>query len=166
MPARDDVEAESELEFSPPQTTPSDELFSTPVPPAHGQQPGTPQAFVEPIPTANADTLPNVGAAVPHRDDMSGPATSTPHTPLGITDELVSAVAAQVMSQLHKPAAANADAPSAALSDTDVDKLAQRVIELYAAQIERIAWEVMPDMAEMIIRKRISELEAAAETEN
>jgi hypothetical protein len=97
---------------------------------------------------------------------MSGPATPTAHPPLAITDELVSAVAARVLNQLPKPPAAIPDAPSAALSDTDVDKVARRVIELYTAQLEHIAWEVMPDMAEMIIRKRISELEAGAETEN
>jgi hypothetical protein len=166
LPAQAGVGVEPELEFNAPATASSDELFSTPVASAHGQQVETSHGFVEPTLTASADASPNAGDAISHRDDMSGPATPTPHPPLAITDELVSQVAARVLSQLPKPAAVIPDAPSAALSDTDVDKVARRVIELYTAQLERIAWEVMPDMAEMIIRKRISELEAAAETEN
>jgi CheY-like chemotaxis protein len=59
-------------------------------------------------------------------------------------------------------------APSAGdvMTDEVVDRIARRVVELAMPQLERIAWEVIPDMAEMVVRKRIAELEAAAEEEN
>jgi hypothetical protein len=63
------------------------------------------------------------------------------------------------------PAAAPAAAPDL-LTDEQVDRIAKRVVELAAPQLERIAWEVIPDMAEMLVRKRIQELETAAEEEN
>lgn len=66
------------------------------------------------------------------------------------------------------PAQATAPAPatSESLTDEQVDRIARRVVELATPQLERIAWEVIPDMAEMLVRKRIQELEGAAEEEN
>jgi hypothetical protein len=65
-----------------------------------------------------------------------------------------------------EPAAAPSPAASESLSDEQVDRIARRVVELAAPQLERIAWEVIPDVAEMLVRKRIQELEGAAEEEN
>jgi CheY-like chemotaxis protein len=48
---------------------------------------------------------------------------------------------------------------SSGLSDEDVDRIARRVIELASEQIEHIAWEVIPDMAEIVVRERIRQLE-------
>jgi CheY-like chemotaxis protein len=56
-------------------------------------------------------------------------------------------------------------AGNGAMSDEDVAHVAQKVLELAAPLLERIAWEVIPDMAEMIVRKRIRELESTAEDE-
>jgi hypothetical protein len=64
------------------------------------------------------------------------------------------------------PAAAPAPAASESLTDEQVDRIARRVVALATPQLERIAWEVIPDMAEMLVRKRIQELEGAAEEEN
>lgn len=52
-------------------------------------------------------------------------------------------------------------APGASgLSDGDVERIARRVVELMSEQtVKNIAWEVIPDMAEMIVRERIRELE-------
>lgn len=63
------------------------------------------------------------------------------------------------------PPAAAAAPPAAAatLSDEDVDRIARRVLELAADRIEQIAWDVVPDMAEIVVRERIRELEAAAD---
>jgi CheY-like chemotaxis protein len=52
------------------------------------------------------------------------------------------------------------------LSQDQVDRIARRVLELADPLIERIAWEVIPDMAEMLVRQRIRELEEAAEEES
>ena len=51
------------------------------------------------------------------------------------------------------------------LSQDEVDRIARRVLELAEPLIERIAWEVIPDMAEMLVRQRIRELEEVAEEE-
>jgi CheY-like chemotaxis protein len=50
------------------------------------------------------------------------------------------------------------------LSAEQIDRIASRVIEKLSDRIIReIAWEVIPDMAEIVIKKRIKELEAGIE---
>jgi len=62
-----------------------------------------------------------------------------------------------------EPAAA-ASANGGALSDEDVDRIARRVVELLGDRAVRdVAWEVIPDLAEVIIRDRLRELEAQAD---
>jgi CheY-like chemotaxis protein len=48
------------------------------------------------------------------------------------------------------------------LSDEDVDRIARRLLELAADRIEHIAWDVVPDMAEVVVRERLREIEAEA----
>ena len=60
--------------------------------------------------------------------------------------------------------AAHAAAGNGHLSDDDVDRIARRVVELLGDRAVRdVAWEVIPDMAEVIIRDRLRELEAQVE---
>ena len=50
------------------------------------------------------------------------------------------------------------------LSDADVDRIARRVIELLGDKpIRDVAWEVVPDLAEVLLKSRIRELEASVE---
>jgi CheY-like chemotaxis protein len=50
------------------------------------------------------------------------------------------------------------------ITDEQLDRLAAKVVEKLSDKIVReIAWEVIPDMAEIVIRQRIKELEAGAE---
>jgi CheY-like chemotaxis protein len=75
----------------------------------------------------------------------------------------------------HEPAPAHEAAPAAApayaaqggngrLSDDDVDRIARRVAELLGDKaIRDVAWEVIPDLAEVIIRDRLRELEGQVE---
>jgi CheY-like chemotaxis protein len=54
-------------------------------------------------------------------------------------------------------------APSAdfSLSAADVDRIARRVVELIGERaIKDIAWEVVPDLAEVVIKERLRELES------
>jgi len=51
------------------------------------------------------------------------------------------------------------------LSDDDVDRIARRLLELAGDRIEHIAWDIIPDMAEVVVRERMRELEAEAERE-
>lgn len=55
---------------------------------------------------------------------------------------------------------------SGRLSDEDVDRIARRLAELLGDRaIRDIAWEVIPDMAEVIIRDRLRELEGQADVQ-
>jgi hypothetical protein len=66
------------------------------------------------------------------------------------------------------PPSAAPSLPSAggngSLSEADVDRIARRVVELLGDQLVReIAWEVVPDMAELVIKDRLPELERQLE---
>lgn len=59
------------------------------------------------------------------------------------------------------PAAA-VPVPGSALSEADVDRIARRVVELLSDKAVRdIAWEVVPEYAERLVRERIAEVEKA-----
>ncbi|MEA2560732.1 MAG: hypothetical protein QOH06_2236 [Acidobacteriota bacterium] len=50
------------------------------------------------------------------------------------------------------------------LSDADVDRIARRVVEMLGDKAVRdVAWEVIPDLAEVVIKDRLRELESQAE---
>jgi hypothetical protein len=53
----------------------------------------------------------------------------------------------------------------AGLSDADVDRIARRLLELAGDRIERIAWDVIPDMAEIVVRERVREIEDSTRSE-
>ena len=55
------------------------------------------------------------------------------------------------------------DGAEIVLSDDDVDRIARRLLELASDRIEHIAWDVIPDMAEVVVRERVRELEADAD---
>ncbi len=52
------------------------------------------------------------------------------------------------------------------LSSEDIDRIAQRVLELYQNRLEQIAWEVIPDMAEIVVRERVRQIEDAIEDDD
>jgi CheY-like chemotaxis protein len=61
-------------------------------------------------------------------------------------------------------AAAAPVAAAGPLSDADVDRIARRVIDLLGDKpVRDVAWEVVPDLAEVLLRSRIRELEASVE---
>jgi hypothetical protein len=61
-------------------------------------------------------------------------------------------------SPVPAPAATNG---GGRLNDEEVDRIARRVVELLGDRTVRdIAWEVIPDLAEVIIRDRLRELES------
>ena len=66
-----------------------------------------------------------------------------------------------------EPASVAAEEPSSSkggLSEEDVERIAQRVLELAGEKMVRdVAWEVVPDLAEVLIRERIRELESQVE---
>lgn len=93
-------------------------------------------------------------------------ALSAPPAPAAVTltDDHLERIAQRAAELVPRPAAVAAE--PADLTEAQIEKVARKVVELAMPQIERIAWEVIPDMAEMIVRKRIAELEKAAEEES
>jgi len=87
----------------------------------------------------------------PPEEISSAPLETVPETTPPSMDEVPTVVTA--------PTAGTAGT----LSDEDIDRIARRVLELASERLERIAWEVIPDMAEIVVRERIRELEAEAE---
>jgi CheY-like chemotaxis protein len=83
-----------------------------------------------------------------------------------LSDEEIERIARRAVELIPAQAAGAQSAVEGQLTDEQVDRIAKKVVELAAPQLERIAWDVIPDMAEMVVRKRIAELEAAAEEEN
>ena len=63
--------------------------------------------------------------------------------------------------QSEPPATAGASTGNTgALTDEQIDRIARRVVQLMSDQVVRnIAWEVIPDLAEMVVKERIKELE-------
>ncbi|HVS32268.1 MAG TPA: response regulator [Thermoanaerobaculia bacterium] len=58
------------------------------------------------------------------------------------------------------PAAHAAAATNGDLTDEQIDRIARRVVQLMSDQVVRnIAWEVIPDLAEMVVKERIRQLE-------
>jgi hypothetical protein len=48
------------------------------------------------------------------------------------------------------------------LSDADIDRIARRVLELGGERVvRRIAWDVVPELAERLVKERLEELERA-----
>ena len=59
-------------------------------------------------------------------------------------------------------AAASKSAAAGSLSDDDIDRIARRVLELSGERIVRkIAWDVVPELAERLVKERLEELERA-----
>lgn len=72
--------------------------------------------------------------------------------------------AAPVEEQPSEVAATPSSNGSGTLSDHDIERIAQKVVELAGEKMLReVAWEVVPDLAEVVIRERIRELESQVE---
>jgi hypothetical protein len=80
--------------------------------------------------------------------------------------EEISAEDAEVLFDLpFEPERRGAAAPVASeLTEEQIDRIAARVLEKLSDRVVReIAWEVVPDMAEIAVKRRIKELEGGAE---
>ena len=76
------------------------------------------------------------------------------------TDPVVDiASEAEILPVSEDPVDAIDESPIGRLSDEDIDRIARRVAELAGDRLEKIAWEVIPDMAEIVVRERLRELE-------
>jgi CheY-like chemotaxis protein len=137
----------------------SDEPFPAPLDEAEEQAleaaPDVETSMTTPIDVASV-----MGADAPSKD-AEPPAAAGDEDILGDADTQDLAVKPKA----ERPPDRAPDAEMQRLSDDDVDRIARRVVELSGQLIEHIAWEVVPDMAEIVVRERVREIEAAAENE-
>ncbi|NWF99872.1 MAG: hypothetical protein HXY19_02890 [Thermoanaerobaculaceae bacterium] len=142
---------------------------AAPATPPSPDGPGAAQPAMEQTvpPFALEPEPPQTGEAGPWA--MATPAAAPPPAPAATVppqEELVAPGAATTSAAEPAVPAPVAEAGELGLSEEHIERIARRVMELASEQIEKIAWEVIPDMAEMIVRQRIRELEEAAEKEN
>jgi len=148
-----------------------DALFTAPAPLRSEKQAQVPLAPSERVAEAPAVVeTPPAPAREPGPLPVQ-PAASASETPattegggVALSDADIERVVRRVLEL--SPGVAARGSPAPELGDEQLERLARRVAELAAAKIERIAWEVVPDMAEMLVRKRIADLEKASEEEN
>ncbi len=150
------------IPFEPPPPTP----FTAPEP-EHEQEPAQEQ---EPVYSAETTAFPKMSFddLQRMRDEAAAPAppaveelpwTSAPEPLIGGAPEAPAEEPEGVPFAPPVPPTA-ADEPTAALTDEQVDRIARRVVELMSDKTVRdIAWEVIPDLAQAIVRERIRELE-------
>ncbi|MEA2343518.1 MAG: hypothetical protein QOF63_1687 [Thermoanaerobaculia bacterium] len=83
-----------------------------------------------------------------------------------ITDDVNSQITDDVNDQITddvNPQITDVNPQVTDLTDEQVDRIARRVVQLMSEQVVRnIAWEVIPDLAEMVVKERIRQLEAEA----
>ncbi len=125
----------------------------------------------EPVASAMPDDMPFAEAAAPSEPESMW--TTTPeeahaepdpeapapyHAPVAEPPQL------DFASESASPAAASDNltpANPANLTDDQIDRIARRVVELMSDNVIRnIAWEVIPDLAEMVVKERIRQLES------
>jgi pyruvate/2-oxoglutarate dehydrogenase complex dihydrolipoamide acyltransferase (E2) component len=115
---------------------------------------GVPQGAV-PLVESRAETEARIEAPAP-------PSIEASHEPASTAPAAAPAAPLAVGSAVLSASASNG---GGRLSDEDVDRIARRVVELMADKaIRDVAWEVIPDMAEVVIRDRLRELESQAES--
>ena len=157
--------------------------FAMPSPPAFAPvQPAAAQplpspAFLPPVasvpapaPPALVSAPPVAAPAAPEFAFSLSPVAASPAEPTRVAAPAVPAPVEAPSAPLPnvdtRPTAARqvesvpADA-GGGLTDADIDRIARRVAELIGEKaVKEIAWEVVPDLAEVVIRERIRELES------
>jgi CheY-like chemotaxis protein len=153
-------------ELPTPTATPALSDWSIPVPDEElGADAWTPEPAVEPEPSfepaehsAGFEALPALEEQPPYEvgaEPLSEPALSAP--PASVPPEWHAEPA-------PVPDVAATRAANGSLSDEDVERIARRLAELIGDRVVRdVAWEVVPDLAEVLLKARIRELESSVE---
>ncbi len=90
------------------------------------------------------------------------PAPEPPPAPSDLEALAAEASLTDLKSLIPDAGAATPAAPVPALSDADVDRIARRLLELGGERVvRRIAWDVVPELAERLVKERLEELEKA-----
>ncbi len=143
-----------------PQEARVPEMPSAPAPQPAAPQPAAPQPAA-PQPLVEAE--PVAPLTVPPPNSPAGDTVDT--RPM---ERKTAAAPSAPEAPAPEASAASEEGSAAAeggLSDGDVDRIARRVAELLSDKIlKEVAWEVLPDLAEVVVRERIHELERQVES--
>jgi len=115
---------------------------------------------------ASAETAPGPFEADDEGDLEAASQTETEEEPEGTFKDETSMADTSPVEPPPEDAATTDEITSDAafqLTEEDIDRIARRVVDLAADRLDQIAWEVVPDMAEIVVRQRIRELEAESE---
>jgi CheY-like chemotaxis protein len=151
-------------ELPEPESSPSESIFSsTPSPSGFGSAPSPAGFGSSPSPTG-------FGSSPSSSPSSSGSSSSSPAgfaSPMSPSSFGSSAASPTKTPEVAMASSSKSDGEPAApagksdLSEEQIDKIARRVVELMSEQVVRnIAWEVIPDLAEMVVRERIRQLES------
>ena len=129
-----------------------------PPPPPSSPEP-SPWSEAPAPPSSETRAFPAIPAEPPWEPPSAAAAAPEPKTfPRAVTEEPAQSSAAEEAPLRGTPAAGGSD-----LTDEQIDRIARRVVELMSEQLVRnIAWEVIPDVAEMVVKERIRQLESEA----
>jgi hypothetical protein len=127
------------------------------------QMAAQPSTAPEPEPERADSSLFEEPVAPPSWEPAEAPAVESPFGEAA--EEVPFAAEAPVEPEISSPPAA-APAPAAIpgdLTDEQIERIARRVVQMLSAdEVKKIAWEVIPDMAEMVVKERIRQLESEA----
>lgn len=144
-------------------TAPSE---ATPAQDVAAEAEASPESEVEPEPTAATPPEPTEPLHV-ERDTAPlaepGPVAAAASEEANPFDDFLDAPTPAAPAAASTPASEGPGPPASldALDDATLDRLAERIVaRLSTDQLERIAWDVVPDVAEALIRKRILEIES------
>ncbi|MEE8523165.1 MAG: hypothetical protein V3T72_04480, partial [Thermoanaerobaculia bacterium] len=148
------VVGESAEPFALPPVAASIEPEPTPAPSA---------PFAEAVEEAESISSHTAPIELPSEAAVASPAATvaSPTATVASPAATVASPTATVASPAEDSAAGNG---GGTLSEQDVDRVARRLAELVGEKLLReVAWEVVPDLAELIIKERIRELESQVE---
>jgi CheY-like chemotaxis protein len=123
-------------------------------------QSASPAAPSSPSPWDEAPAAPAPGWPAATSSDMSASRSSgAAEKPFGGGSRQESSMPDESASASSSPASGS----GSDLTEAQVDRIARRVVQLISDQVVRnIAWEVIPDLAEMVVKERIRQLESEA----
>jgi hypothetical protein len=118
-------------------------------------------------PVAEPAEAPVAAAPEDPMDDLLGALDEVEARSAAVEERAVDAEEEQSAAEEVSPEAPS-EAPALShgdgMAEADVERVARRVVEMMSEQaVREVAWEVIPDLAEIVIKERIRELEAEAE---
>jgi CheY-like chemotaxis protein len=127
------------------------------------KQMSTPGPEPEPEPMAWDETEPTQVEVT--EEEPVARATPEEDMPFGAAEEAEleepALPAPAVVSEASPAPNTRGDETTGELTEDQIDRIARRVVELMSDQVVRnIAWEVIPDLAEMVVKERIRQLES------